>query len=91
MENILDFDYSLLKEKFLQINEPTFRATQIWEGLYKLNHSTWKDFTNLPISLRKSLTEKYRILSIRPIKEEKTIDNSTIKTLFELTDRTAKC
>ena len=86
MENILDFDYSLLKEKICQINEPTFRSTQIWEGLYKLNYSTWKDFTNLPISLRTYLTEKYKILSIRPIKEQKTIDNRTIKTLFELVD-----
>ncbi len=35
MENILDLEYSTLKEKIDQFDERSFRANQIWEGLYK--------------------------------------------------------
>ena len=86
MENILDFDYSTLEEKVLQLNEPSFRASQIWEGLYKLNYSNWNDFSNLPIPLRTSLSQQYKILSLNPIKEIKTIDQRTTKILFQLGD-----
>ena len=86
MENILDFDYSTLEEKVLQLNEPSFRASQIWEGLYKLNYSNWNDFSNLPIILRTSLSQQYKILSLNPINEIKTIDQRTTKILFQLDD-----
>ena len=86
MENILDFDYSSLEEKILQLNEPGFRASQIWEGLYKHNYSSWNDFSNLPIQLRTSLSQKYNILSLDPVKENKTIDERTTKILFQLED-----
>jgi len=86
MENILDFDYPTLEEKVLQLNEPSFRASQIWEGLYKLNYSNWDDFSNLPITLRTSLSQQYKILSLNPLKENKTIDQRTTKILFQLDD-----
>ncbi len=86
MENILDFDYSTLEEKVLQLNEPSFRASQIWEGLYKLNYSNWNDFSNLPIPLRTSLSQQYKILSLNPINEIKTINQRTTKILFQLDD-----
>ena len=86
MENILDFDYSTLEEKVLQLDEPSFRASQIWEGLYKHNYSNWNDFSNLPIPLRTSLSQQYKIISLNPIKEIKTIDQRTTKVLFQLDD-----
>jgi len=86
MENILDIDYSTLEEKVLQLNEPSFRASQIWEGLYKLYYSNWNDFSNLPIPLRSSLSQQYNILSLDPIEENKTIDKRTTKILFQLDD-----
>ena len=86
MENILDFDFPTLEEKVLQLNEPSFRARQIWEGLYKLNYLKWNDFSNLPITLRTSLSQQYNILSLNPLKENKTIDQRTTKILFQLDD-----
>jgi 23S rRNA (adenine2503-C2)-methyltransferase len=86
VKNILDLEYSTLEEKFRQLKEPSFRASQIWEGLYKLNYSNWNDFSNLPISLRTSLAQQYNILSLAPIKEDKTIDDRTTKILFQLDD-----
>ena len=86
MENILDLEYPTLEKTILEFNEPNFRASQIWEGLYKLNYINWNSFTNLPISLRTTLSKKYNILSINPIKESKTIDERTTKILFQLYD-----
>ena len=86
MENILDFDFSTLEEQILQLNKPSFRAGQIWEGLYKLNYSNWNDFSNLPIPLRSYLSQHYNILSLNPISENKTIDQRTTKVLFQLGD-----
>jgi 23S rRNA (adenine2503-C2)-methyltransferase len=86
MKNILDLEYSILEEKIRQLNEPSFRTSQIWEGLYKLEYSSWNDFSNLPISLRTSLSQQYNILSLDPIKENKTTDKRTTKILFQLDD-----
>lgn len=86
MENILNLEYPILQEKICKLNEPCFRTTQIWEGLYKLNYFDWNDFSTLPVSLRAVLSQKYKILSLKPIKEEKTIDNRTTKILFQLED-----
>jgi len=86
MENILDLEYSALEDKILQYNEPSFRASQIWEGLYKHNYSNWNNFTNLPIPVRTALSQQYKILSLDPIKENITIDERTTKILFQLDD-----
>jgi len=86
MDNILDLEYLTLEEKILQVNEPKFRAKQIWEGLYQHCYSNWVDFSNLPISLRATLANQYKILSLDPIKENKTIDEKTTKVLFQLAD-----
>ena len=86
MENILDLEYSTLEEKILQLNEPRFRANQIWEGLYKLYYSNWDNFSNLPNSLRTSLSHQFEILALDPIKENKTINEKTTKVLFRLAD-----
>ncbi len=86
MKNILDLEYSTLEERIHQLSEPSFRASQIWEGLYKQNFFYWNDFSNLPISLRSYLAKEYNILSLDLIKESKTIDKRTTKVLFRLND-----
>jgi len=86
MKNILDLEYSTLEERIHQLSEPSFRANQIWEGLYKQNYFCWNDFSNLPVSLRSYLAKEYNILSLDLIKESKTIDKRTTKVLFRLND-----
>ncbi|MCG9874473.1 MAG: radical SAM protein [Leptospiraceae bacterium] len=39
----------------MQNKEPKYRATQIFEGLYKHRYKSWDEFTNLPLNLRNKL------------------------------------
>ncbi|WCL48165.1 23S rRNA (adenine(2503)-C(2))-methyltransferase RlmN [Leptospira sp. GIMC2001] len=44
-----------LQEFLVPLGEPKFRATQIFEGIYKHRYRTWDEFTNLPTALREKL------------------------------------
>lgn len=57
--SIFDLEYQEL-EKFLHDwGEPTYRARQIWQGLYQHLYSSPDQFTNLPGALRKRLEEQF--------------------------------
>jgi 23S rRNA (adenine2503-C2)-methyltransferase len=86
MEHILAHDFEFIEEFVLFCGEPRYRAKQIWAGLYKQYYEKWIDFSNLPKSLISGLSKRFDILPLKLIKEEKTIDGFTNKTLFELND-----
>lgn len=46
---------SELEDFLMQNKEPKYRATQIFEGLYKHRYKSWDEFTNLPLNLRNKL------------------------------------
>jgi 23S rRNA (adenine2503-C2)-methyltransferase len=55
-------------ENFLtNLKEPKYRATQIFEGIYKHRYTSWDEFTNLPIHLRTKLKQNsdFRIMTIK--------------------------
>jgi 23S rRNA (adenine2503-C2)-methyltransferase len=83
---IYDLDLSSLTKLLKEWNEPTYRARQIWQGLYHHLYDSPAQFTNLPKSLREKLAEG---LTFVPFKVKTYIDSSdgsTRKTLFELKD-----
>ena len=83
---IYDFDFPALVHLLKGWNEPTYRSTQIWQGLYQQLYDTPEQFTNLPKSLREKLEKN---LNFVPFKVKTYIDSSdgyTRKTLFELHD-----
>jgi 23S rRNA (adenine2503-C2)-methyltransferase len=73
---------NLLKEW----NEPSYRAKQIWQGLYQHFYHSPEQFTNLPKSLREKLTEHLNFSPIKPKLYLDSSDGQTRKTLFELHD-----
>src|SRR5512138_2451080 len=82
---IYDLDLDEITNLLKQWDEPTYRAKQIWRGLYQHFYSSPEQFTNLP----KSLREKLVPLLVSPIKPKLYLDSSdgqTRKTLFELQD-----
>jgi 23S rRNA (adenine2503-C2)-methyltransferase len=84
--SIYDLTYSELEGYVKSLNEPPYRTQQIWLGLYK---NLWMDvnnFSNLPLSLRETLSDTYTFSSITPIKTIKSGDGETQKTAFELAD-----
>lgn len=83
---IYDLDFHEIEGVIKEWQQPPFRARQIWEGLYK---NFWRDpeqFSNLPVSLRKELTNNFRIVSLKPVQVLHSTDGETTKTLFQLPD-----
>ena len=84
---IYDLELSDLKTFFAELGEPSYRADQFWQGLYK---QYWKDpseFTNLPKGLRERLAHELRFEALQPIKYLDSSDGQTRKTLFKLHDQ----
>ncbi len=87
-ESPLIYDYGLerISEVLRDWGEPSYRAGQVWKGLYRQLHKSWDEFTTLPLSLRQRLDEKFAITHLRPENAISSTDGQTIKTLFRLPD-----
>ena len=84
---IYDLDISSLTNLLQAWNEPTYRAKQIWQGLYHHLYDSPEQFTNLPKSLQEKLAQN---TTFSPFKVKTYLDSSdgyTRKTLFELSDK----
>ena len=55
MRNIYDLTLQELEEYFIQIGEKPFRATQVYEGLYKKRLNSFDEMTNISKELREKL------------------------------------
>ncbi len=83
MNKIDILDYT--KEELGQIINPSFRAKQIYEWIYKKNVDSFEDMQNLPKDLRKELDERYHFKPLRIAAVEESADGSK-KYLFSLFD-----
>lgn len=84
--NIYDFELNTLTDLFQTWNEPSYRAKQVWQGLYQHFYSSPDEFSSLPKSLRTKLAQQ---VTFSPFREKTHLDSSdgfTRKTLFELPD-----
>ncbi len=83
---VYDLDLPALTELLLSWDEPSYRAKQIWQGLYQRFWNTPDQFTSLPKSLREKLSANLRWDALTPDLKLASSDNQTIKTLFKLHD-----
>ncbi|MGB7873781.1 MAG: 23S rRNA (adenine(2503)-C(2))-methyltransferase RlmN [Anaerolineales bacterium] len=83
---IYDLEHSELESLLAKLDEPSYRADQIWQGLYKQYWNTPDEFTNLPKSLREQLDKILRFEPLQPIKYLDSSDGQTRKTLFQMHD-----
>ena len=81
MKNLLDLSIEELKE----LVSPSFRATQIYEWVYKKNATEFSQMLNLSKDMRQDLAEKFYLDPLKCVKFEQSSDGS-IKYLFELKD-----
>lgn len=65
----------------------SFRANQIWQGLYQQCYADIDAFTTLPKTLRGKLSSFYSFCGLEPIKKIKSADEQTEKVLFQLSDK----
>lgn len=84
---IYDLDLPQLKEIIASWGEPAYRASQIWQGLYK---SFWNEpaaFTNLPRSLQARMADEFEYSHLLETAHKESSDKETRKTLFILPDQ----
>lgn len=85
MKSIYQFTLEDMIDEFLSINEKKFRATQVFEWIYRKETYSFDEMNNLSKDLRKKLNDHYSI-SLLKIKEKQESKDGTIKYLFELED-----
>lgn len=86
---IYDLNQTDLIETLKGWGEPTYRARQIWQGLYQQLWDSPDAFTNLSKSLRTRLGEHFRFHGLVPGQTLESSDGETVKTLFRLPDQNA--
>lgn len=83
---IYDLDQTEIEKLLKELGEPSYRANQIWQGLYKQYWNTPDEFTTLSKGLRAQLDNILRFQPLQPIKYLDSSDGQTRKTLFQLHD-----
>lgn len=86
---IYDLDLPGLTAVINSWGEPNFRATQIWQGLYKNLWESPDQFTNLPRILRYRMDDSFNFHNLYPGAVLNSKDGETRKTLFQLADQQA--
>ena len=86
MDNIYDLTYLEIQEFINELDEPHYRAEQIWQGLYQKGWNQIDKFANLPKTLRETISERFSIGTLTLEKELSSEDGSTRKFLFRLND-----
>ena len=77
---------SEIQNVIVSVNEPKFRAKQVFDWLQIYGVMSYDEMTNLPKSLRNTLSEKYPVRSCEiELKQVSKIDG-TVKYLFRLYD-----
>ncbi len=86
MKFIYDVDLPEIVAILGSWGEPSYRATQVWHGLYQNLYSSPSQFSNLPKPLRQKMTAEWIIGGIEPVRYLDSKDGQTRKTLFKLHD-----
>lgn len=86
---IYDLNLESLRELIATWKEPSFRAKQIWQGLYQQLWNSPEQFTNLPSALRSKLAQEFSFSHLTPSHIARSSDRETVKTLFTLPDNKA--
>jgi 23S rRNA (adenine2503-C2)-methyltransferase len=89
MANLYDLTLEELQEFITEEGEPSFRADQIWQGLYQRGWKQIDDFSNLPRSFKETISQRFSLGTITQEKELSSQDGSTQKFLFRLDDGAA--
>lgn len=86
MENLYDLTLEELQDFISELGEPSFRADQIWQGLYQRGWKQIDDFSNLPRSFKEAISQRFSLGTLTQERELSSQDGSTQKFLFRLED-----
>lgn len=83
---IYDLDLHELKTRLEAWEVPPYRADQIWQGLYREYWNAPDQFTNLPVLLRRKLSDNFTFEALSPITVQASKDHQTLKSLLRAQD-----
>lgn len=81
---IYDLDLPAIEQLVLSWREPSYRAAQIWQGLYQHLWNSPEQFTNLPRGFRGLMEDSFIFSSLTPQNTLISNDGETQKVLFGL-------
>ena len=84
--SILQYNNKNLISFLKSINEPSFKATQIYEGIYAQNKKSFQEFTTLSKSTRNILEENFSLRTLQKKDEIISSVDKTQKFLWQLAD-----
>lgn len=87
--SIFDLEFDELSAVIKDWGEASFRAGQVWNGLYQNFWHESEEFTTLPRSMKARLADQFTFQSLQPEAFIESSDGHTQKTLFILPDRLA--
>jgi len=76
-----------LRDYFISINEPAFRAEQVFKWMYGNLIDNFDEMDNLPKSLRQKLSEEFNIDTLSYVTSEISTSTKTKKYIFETAER----
>lgn len=89
MRNILDISIEELSETMLYLGEKRHRARQVLSWVYKKNAKSFSQMTDLPLTLRDTLSERFTIEIPRPVASIRSEKDSSQKFLLQFPDGTS--
>ena len=86
LPSMLDVDFASLSAMLAEMDEPAYRAEQIWRAVYERGALTFAEMTVLPMTLREQLSSKLRVAPLEVAATQMSDDGSTTKLLLRLDD-----
>jgi len=85
-KSVFDLSFEEVLDFTSRAGEPAYRARQIWQGIYQRYAADFSELTDLPVGLRRALSEEFDVQVVRPIRSVQSTDRRTTKTLLRLRD-----
>lgn len=86
MSSIYELSFEGLQSLLAGWGEPSYRAGQIWQHLYRQVTESFEQMTSLPRQLRERLEQEFEAGALHPRAELQSRDGGTRKYLFALPD-----
>jgi 23S rRNA (adenine2503-C2)-methyltransferase len=85
-KNLLNYSKEEITELFENMNEPAYRAEQLFVGIYAKLYNDFSQFSNLSKPLRAELSRQYELRSFHLADKWESPEDNTTKLLWKLKD-----
>ncbi len=83
---LLDLPFDVLRDRMVSLGQPTYRAQQVWQAVYRDLTSSYEEMSTLPIHLRIQMAELLPMGLPIVERSQQSSDHRTRKLLLRLAD-----